>query len=246
MKDILIDVVKHTHGIGLFEAVKITGDASETRIGGIDPEHSVLMFGRLHETHPAFEGTTGMANLNYLSWLLHWDYMKEAIISVIHQDRNGKSTPVELEFDNGSSEPWFYRFMSSQLVEEQMRTVSMTDVQWNITFQPTDKNLKTFWDAAGGTAAFEPNFTVSMKDGNVMIGFGTGSNAHRGSICFASGVEGTLTKTWSWPITKVLSILKLSTVGTTTVSISSVMGALKISHDSGMGVYDYILPALSA
>ena len=59
---------------------------------------------------------------------------------------------------------------------------------------------------------------------------------------FQNAVEGKLTHTWSWPVAAVQSILNLS--GDITMSISD-QGAMKITVDSGMATYDYILPAQS-
>lgn len=247
MRDILLDVVKHTHGLGIFDAVKVTGEDSTTKIEGMDSDRSVVLYGTLNDHVADLDGTAGLSNLGYLNWLLNWEYMNNTNtdIRVIRQERDGVDTPVEFEFDNGKGEPWFYRFMSSDVVEGQLRTVKMRDVTWGVTFVPSMTDIKVFQTAANGIAQFEPNFTVSMDGADIIVSFGSGANAHRGKIALARNVSGTLKTSWSWPIAKVLSILKLSATGTTVMSISD-MGALRISHDSGMGVYDYILPAKSA
>jgi hypothetical protein len=55
-------------------------------------------------------------------------------------------------------------------------------------------------------------------------------------------VTGALTRTWSWPVAQFQSILALS--GDKKVYISN-DGAAKITVDSGIAVYNYILPAQS-
>ena len=42
MIDILKDIVKHTHGLGFLDLVKITGDDKETSIDSIAQESSVI------------------------------------------------------------------------------------------------------------------------------------------------------------------------------------------------------------
>ena len=61
-----------------------------------------------------------------------------------------------------------------------------------------------------------------------------------GSFIFETNVTKELQNSWSWPIQQVISILSLD--GRIKMSISD-QGAMKISVDSGIGQYDYILPA---
>ena len=67
---------------------------------------------------------------------------------------------------------------------------------------------------------------------------------HTGRRVFANNIEGKLTEGWSWPLNQVLSILKLGMSGICVVQISD-QGALQIIIDSGIGAYNYILPALA-
>jgi hypothetical protein len=57
---------------------------------------------------------------------------------------------------------------------------------------------------------------------------------------FAHDVEGTLSKGWNWPVAAVISILSLS--GDKMIRFSD-EGAAQITVDSGLGIYNYILPA---
>jgi hypothetical protein len=59
---------------------------------------------------------------------------------------------------------------------------------------------------------------------------------------FHPDVGGTLRRTWSWPVSQVQSILALT--GDKTMRISD-DGAAQITVDSGIAVYNYILPAQS-
>ena len=66
-------------------------------------------------------------------------------------------------------------------------------------------------------------------------------NTHAGNLIFASGLSGSFTKTsWHWPINVVLAILALP--GDKTFKMSD-EGASKITVDSGLIEYDYIIPA---
>jgi hypothetical protein len=57
---------------------------------------------------------------------------------------------------------------------------------------------------------------------------------------FQHDVTGNLKRTWSWPVAQVISILGL--VGDKIMKISD-DGCMQITVDSGMAVYNYILPA---
>ena len=59
-------------------------------------------------------------------------------------------------------------------------------------------------------------------------------------LYFETNVTKELQNSWSWPIQQVISILSLD--GRIKMSISD-QGAMNISVDSGIGQYDYILPA---
>ena len=77
LKDVLLDVVKHTNGLGFIEAVKIEGTTSETCISAMDVDRTVMLYGQLHNAVSEFEGTFGAANLGFLNWLLNWEYLND-------------------------------------------------------------------------------------------------------------------------------------------------------------------------
>ena len=59
---------------------------------------------------------------------------------------------------------------------------------------------------------------------------------------FHPSVGGKLARSWAWPVKQFISIMDL--VGDKKVQISD-EGAAKITVDSGIAVYEYILPAQS-
>ena len=90
-----------------------------------------------------------------------------------------------------------------------------------------------------GAHSEETVFQVKTEDGDLNFYFGD-LNTHAGKFTFQHGITGKLTHTWAWPVAQTLAILNLD--GDKTVSITD-QGAMKISVDSGMAKYDYILPA---
>jgi hypothetical protein len=86
-----------------------------------------------------------------------------------------------------------------------------------------------------------PNFMAKTENGDLKFFFGDHST-HAGDFVFQPGVSGKLTRPWLWPVSQFIAIMNLT--GDKTVRISD-DGATKITVDSGIAVYDYILPALS-
>jgi hypothetical protein len=89
--------------------------------------------------------------------------------------------------------------------------------------------------------AEQPNFQARTENGDLKFFFGDHST-HAGNFVFQSGVVGQLKRTWSWPVTQFINIMALT--GDKTIRISD-DGAAQITVDSGVAVYNYILPAQS-
>ena len=85
----------------------------------------------------------------------------------------------------------------------------------------------------------EKNFSTRVDNGDLRVYFGDPST-HSGNFVFATNVSGTLTKQWLWPVTQVLSILGLP--GDKKFRISD-QGAAEITVDSGLAMYQYLIPA---
>ena len=87
----------------------------------------------------------------------------------------------------------------------------------------------------------ELNFKAKTDGSDLKFFFGDHST-HAGDFVFQPSVSGKLTRPWLWPVSQFIAIMNLT--GDKTVRISD-DGATKITVDSGIAVYDYILPALS-
>ena len=242
MRDHLLDIVKNTYGLGIIDLVKVSGTDAETNIEAIAEDRSVIVKAKLNTPVTEFNGTFGMPNLGKLSTILGIsEYAKDAKITLTKQDRNGESVPVGLHFENAAGDfKNDYRFMTQQIVEDKLKTVTMRQVNWNIEFTPSVNNIQRLKFMASANAE-ELNFTAKTEGTDLKLFFGDHSS-HAGDFVFQAGVTGTLTKAWAWPVAAVSSILSLS--GDKTFRISA-EGAAQITVDSGLATYDYILPAQS-
>ena len=241
MKDILQDIVAHTHSLGFLSLVKISNEDG-TAIDSMAEDRSVILSAQTHSPVAEFKGTFGMPNLDKLALhLKNPEYQKDAKIDVVEAERNGETVPTHIHFENAAGDfQNDYRFMNKQIIEEKLKTVKFKGATWNVTFQPSVASIARM-KLMSAAHTEEPVFNVKTVDNNLVFSFGDAST-HAGEFVFQHGIEGTLSHTWSWPVAQVQAILNLD--GDATMSISD-QGAMMISVDSGMTKYDYILPAQS-
>ena len=138
MKDILQDVVAHTHALGFLALVKVSND-SNTTIDAMAEDRSVILSGLTHTPVAEFKGTFGMPNLDKLALhLKNPEYQKDAKIDVIEAERNGETIPTHIHFENTAGDfENDYRFMNKAIIEEKLKTVKFKGAAWNVTFQPS-------------------------------------------------------------------------------------------------------------
>ena len=242
MIDILRDIVKHTHGLGFLDLVKITGTSDETTIDSMAEDRSVILQGSFHKPQTGMIGTFGMPQLNKLDIHLKCpEYKDKANISVITGTRNGAETPTGIHFENEKGDfKNDYRFMNAEIINEKLKTVKFKGVKWDVEIEPTVASVQRFnFQSVANTE--HNSFVVRTEEGNLIFTFGDQSS-HGGEFVFATDVKGTLNKGWSWPVAQVLQILKLSDSAKVTLHFSN-EGAMMVTVDSGLGKYQYIIPA---
>jgi hypothetical protein len=242
MRDYLLDLVGHTFDLGCIDLVKITGDDKTTTIDGLADDRSVVVQGKFNAPVAEFIGTFGMPNLSKLKVLLNLgEYKEDANITVKRQDRNGEEQPVGLHFQNAAGDfKNDYRFMTSEIVAEKLKTVKFKGANWNIEFEPTIAGIQRLKMQAAANNE-EPTFTAKTEGDSLKFQFGDHST-HAGEFIFQPGVSGQLKRAWSWPVKQVISILDLT--GDKVMRISD-DGAAEITVQSGIAEYRYILPAQS-
>jgi hypothetical protein len=131
-----------------------------------------------------------------------------------------------------------YRFMSSEIVSDKLKSVKMKPVNWAVDIVPSAASIQRLKFQASANSE-ENNFIAKTENGDLKFYFGDHSS-HAGNFVFQSGVSGTLTQSWAWPVGVVISILSLP--GDKTFKISN-DGVAQITVDSGIAKYNYLLPA---
>lgn len=239
MRDYLLDIVKHTHSLGFVDLVKITGTAESTLINAVGEEKVAIVEAQFHNPVPEFVGTFGMPNLSKLSTILNIpEYKEDAKLSIIYQNKEEK-IPEGIHFENTVGDfKNDYRFMSSEVVNDKLKTVKFKGVKWGVEIEPTVAAIQRLRFQAQANSE-ETTFVARVENGNLVFYFGDHSS-HAGTFVFAHDVAGSLSKAWHWPINAVISILSLP--GDKMIRFSD-EGAAQITVDSGLATYNYILPA---
>ena len=245
-RDVVQDIVKHTAGLGFISSVKVTGTDTETTLDAMDNDRTVILKAKLHNAVPEFAGEFGLGNLGFLSGVsgLPNYQADDATVEVVSRDRNGVSTPDHLLFKDAEGNTDQYRFMSKEIVEQTLQTVKFKGVEWDVVFEPTKQKVSELTQVASIYGGIEPNFTVKTENGNLVVTVGASDGSFTGRRTFANNVSGELNEGYAWPLSQVLAILKLGMSGSCVMNIST-KGAQMISVDSGIGKYDYILPAMT-
>ena len=73
MRDILKDIVKHTHSLGIIQAVKVTTDDTSTMLDAMDDDRTVVLRAKMHKRVDEFDGKFGMGRLGVLNGYLSYE-----------------------------------------------------------------------------------------------------------------------------------------------------------------------------
>ena len=239
MRDYLIDLVRHTQGLGFIDTVKVVGTAEQTRIVAVADDKSVVIMAELATPVAEFEGTFGMPNLGKLSTILNLPVYDEKT-NIAVDKKNG--SPASINFESAAGD--FrneYRLQAEAVIKERVPDIEFKGVKWHVDIVPTRAAVTRMkWQSQVNND--ETVFVVrTTDDNNLEFVFGDPST-HAGRFIFSEGITGKLSRQWAWPIGQVLAILNLE--GDMTASFSD-NGAMQINVDTGLVKYTYILPAQS-
>lgn len=244
--DNFLDIIKHTSGLGFIEMAKLTGSATDVKLEAMDDDRTVVLNATLKNPIDGLEGTIGLSRLGILSGYLNFAPFAEAAAKteIKTQKRGTDEVPAEIKFDSGVGHVAHYRFMSAEIAEEQIKVPPFKGATWQVVITPTKSAMKDLSAMNAILGAFESTFTVRTTDDTLEFLIGSGTS-DRTTIVFAKDIQGELKHQWSWPLAQVLAILKLHESSASCTMSFSDQGALMIAIDSGLGQYEYILPARS-
>lgn len=240
MKDILKDLVAHTHALGFIDLVKIIGDDSKTSIEALAGNKTVVVQAETNNPVVEFKGTFGLPDLNKLDLhLKNPEYKEGEEIRVIWENRNGEDRPVMIHFENAIGD--FrndYKLMGTELINEKLKTVKFKGTNWPVDFEPTLTSINRL--TLQSLAHKEETIFLVKTDGDKLNFFFGDPSTHEGNFTFHVGITGKLRQAWSYPIDQFISILNLD--GDKTVKFSD-DGVALVVVDSGIAKYNYYIPA---
>lgn len=240
IKHVFRDVLHHTHGLGLFEMVKITGTTEETVIETVDQEKTVILKGKTkNPVSDLADHTIGLSRMGVLNGYLKYPGFdnEDATVRVVKQDRNGVESPTEIEFADASGTDAHYRFMSAEIIQQQLKEIKFRGADFDLTIAPSEKNLQDLAYFNSVLSSFESTFSPRTEDGKLYfyIGYNGGD---RTKILVSNNVEGTIASEFHWPLDIVLKILRL---GPSMMSFNA-KGLMQIVVHSTESEYTYLLP----
>jgi len=247
LSEVLTDILAQTHGLGFIEMMKIDSSATETTIAAINDDKSVVVFGKLNSPLTELEGVVGLSRMAVLQGYLKYPHFvgDDATIEIKTTQRDGSEIPTEIYFSANGGHESSYRFMHKDVVEEQVKVPPFRGATWDVVITGTDEIMKDLSYFNGVLGAFEPTFTVKTdvnNDLNFYIGSGP---TDRATVPVAKAVNGTLTGNLTWPLVETLAILKLASKADDCIISFSNKGVMKIEMETGLGSYEYLLPARS-
>jgi hypothetical protein len=240
MKDYLTDIISHTSQLGFINLIKITGTDKETIINAMAEDRTVIVSAKFKNVQSDFKGIFGMPNLPKLKTILGFDeYNENATIVMTRKTRDGEDVPESIHFETSTGD--FindYRLMAKSVVEDTVKPVKFAGAAWNVEFEPKVVNILRLKKQSGANSE-QTTFTTKTDGTNLKVYFGDVST-HSANFVFEENIVGSLQRTWAWPVTQVLAILGLD--GDKKMYIGDA-GAMKITVDSGLVEYEYLLPA---
>ena len=73
IKDVLKDVLRHTHDLGIFEMVKVKGSSEETGVETVDADKTVILKGVLNNPVVDFiDATVGLSSMGVLKGYIQY------------------------------------------------------------------------------------------------------------------------------------------------------------------------------
>jgi hypothetical protein len=239
MRDYLLDLVKHTIDLGPLDTIRIDGDHETTKISGVGAEKLFVVQGEFKAPVAEFVGTFGMPGLAKLKILLNLEEYKEnSKLSISHRADNG--SPEMINFENANGDFYnSYRLMASNVVEDKLPRGKFLGAKWVFEFTPSVASIMRLKMQAQANSG-DSNFQIKTEDGHLKFFFGDHATT-TGNFIFQNDIGSVkLNHTWAFPVSVFESILSIS--GDKTMHISD-DGVAKITVDSGLAKYEYIILA---
>ena len=253
MKNVLKDVIRHTHDLGEFEAFKliVTNEGTGT-IKASSKDVSVTLEGVIKDNIKDFISTEeektliGFARLNILAGYLKSPIFEDenSYLEVGYMD-NGTEIPRELVFKTDQGHRCTYRMMQPEIARKRIKTYSATmplsDDDFEIIFTPDETFLKEFQSFSSILGKVSNTFSLSVEDHLLYMNLGEDDTA---KIPVTETDIETMEAINFWPVKQVLGILKQAPdLSGVTIYVSNENSLIDIKVDTDHVSYSYKLTA---
>ncbi len=245
MRNQLNDIINYT---GIFETVKISGTADETRIDAWDDSEHLFMNAIMKKPVEGFVGDFAVPNLALLKGLLNFPNYKtdDAEIIPLQKTYNNIPTVEALRFQNTKTGNIAdFRLKNVKLLKaSEDKTLRINAPKWEVSLTMDASKLAEFEQLVKLYKVFDTDFKFVTRDGNLIATIGDDtSSTHRAEMIVASGVEGELRTGGSqFNAEHFLSVVKL--IGKTPKINIAKQGAMMLSVSTDYATYEYFLRAI--
>lgn len=235
----LVDIAKHVGVFGNIEGVKVTGSSTSTTMDAMDDQQTFVIKAKFKNPIPSFEGIFGIGQFSLLNGILNIKNYKKDTARITIKKHESFGVPESIIFVDEEGQQDIFRLKDKGFVKT---PGTFNEPNYDIEFNPSKEKIKEFSDLSALYGSFESNFMPTVVDGHLRfyVGYEESAN-HNGFRIIERDVVGKLKAGLCWPIALVLSILKLADNDKVTMSIGD--KNLKITIETELAVYNYILPA---
>jgi hypothetical protein len=242
IQDILNDINKHIHGIGVVPAVRVIqtkGAGIKLQASSVDKTVVINANSKLQFSDD--DAVFGLGQLGQLENILGCsEYEKDPQITIT---KNGEAL-TNIEFANAAGDfTNSYRLMTKTLLDTLMPEKTFLGSKWSVELTPSLASIKRFALQAASNSD-QTSFIIKTVNGKLEIHFGTPAT-HSGKFVFADNIQGKTKGDCIFPVTVFQKVLNL-TAGAqqSTVKITE-QGLICIEIDSGLVQYQYYILGLT-
>jgi hypothetical protein len=241
MRPQLTDIVRQV--TPLFDKIRITGNATLTRIEACDKDKILFIVATLKEPVAEFAGEFGIGSLSLLSGLLNFPtYKTEAAQLLVHRtDSPAGSYVSEFEFRDEAGAGTKFKTMNPRLVGDQAQIAT---IPWNVEIVPTKAKIAELEKLAHLLSEVDKGFGVAIRNETLFLTIGTDTaGTHTSTVAFVENVQTDYKEERIFFNTgHFLGVLKNAGSVPPIVRFSS-KGVVGITVETEVGIYNYYLRA---
>lgn len=241
IKDVLQDLIKYVHSVGVFPALHITQTADGMTIKSAAADKTSVVTAETSLKIGDSELVYGLGQLELLDYLIKCPEYKENEKIALVNDDDGKLSKVV--FTNAAGDfTNSYRFMSQTLIETLVKAnLKAKGIQWLAEVTPPVASIQRFNMQASANSS-EQSFMIKSDADKLIITFGTPATSG-GSFTFATDVAGKI-NVQQYPVQTFQKILNLS-ANAKSVKLKIADGIMCFELDSGLVKYEFFIMTLS-